>query len=143
MPDRRKVAPSYERIAEKADCARSTVYEAIRALEAAGILTCVNRIARVSEWGRRPVRPGAEQVARHPHEQRLHVRRSAGEKGRMERAYLMPSARSVSTMSGTGDKDNPLIEIAFKPKPPPTRCGGLAVCGGPAGHAVCLTPEAP
>jgi hypothetical protein len=43
--------PSYERIAEKADCARSTVYDAIRALEAAGILTWVNRIARIREWG--------------------------------------------------------------------------------------------
>jgi DNA-binding transcriptional MocR family regulator len=43
--------PSYERIAEKADCARSTVYEAIHALEAAGILTWVNRIARIREWG--------------------------------------------------------------------------------------------
>lgn len=43
--------PSYERIAEKADCARSTVYEAIKALEAAGILTWVNRIARIREWG--------------------------------------------------------------------------------------------
>jgi Helix-turn-helix domain len=43
--------PSYERIAEKADCARSTVYEAIRALEDAGILTWVNRIARIREWG--------------------------------------------------------------------------------------------
>ena len=43
--------PCYERIAEKADCARSTVYEAIRALEDAGILTWVNRIARIREWG--------------------------------------------------------------------------------------------
>jgi hypothetical protein len=43
--------PSYERIAEKADCARSTVYEAIHALEAAGILTWVNRLARIREWG--------------------------------------------------------------------------------------------
>jgi hypothetical protein len=32
-------------------CARSTVYEAIRALEAAGILTWVNRLARIREWG--------------------------------------------------------------------------------------------
>ena len=30
---------------------RATVYEAIRALEAAGILTWVNRIARIREWG--------------------------------------------------------------------------------------------
>src|SRR3954447_7124593 len=43
--------PSYERIAEQADCARSTVYEAIHALERAGILSWVNRIARMREWG--------------------------------------------------------------------------------------------
>jgi hypothetical protein len=43
--------PSYERIADKADCARSTVYEAIHALERAGLLTWVNRIARIREWG--------------------------------------------------------------------------------------------
>jgi hypothetical protein len=43
--------PSYERIAERADCARSTVYEAIHALERAGILTWANRIARIREWG--------------------------------------------------------------------------------------------
>jgi hypothetical protein len=41
--------PSYERIAEAAQCARSTVYEAIRALEDAGLLTWVNRIKRVRE----------------------------------------------------------------------------------------------
>jgi helix-turn-helix protein len=43
--------PSYERIAEEADCARSTVYEAIHALERAGVLTWVNRLVRVREWG--------------------------------------------------------------------------------------------
>jgi hypothetical protein len=43
--------PSYERIAERAACARSTVYEAIHALERAGILTWVNRIVRIREWG--------------------------------------------------------------------------------------------
>jgi Helix-turn-helix domain len=41
--------PSYDTIAERAGCARSTVYEAIRALEAAGVLTWVNRIARIRE----------------------------------------------------------------------------------------------
>lgn len=41
--------PSYETIADKANCARSTVYEAIRALEACGILNWVNRIKRVRE----------------------------------------------------------------------------------------------
>jgi hypothetical protein len=41
--------PSYEKIAEAAQCARSTVYEAIRMLEDAQILTWVNRIKRVRE----------------------------------------------------------------------------------------------
>lgn len=41
--------PSLESIAEKAGCARSTVCEAIKALEDAGILTWVNRIARIRE----------------------------------------------------------------------------------------------
>jgi len=40
--------PSYEAIAEKAGCARSTVAEAIKALEEAGILAWVNRITR--QW---------------------------------------------------------------------------------------------
>ena len=38
--------PCYESIAEKAGCARSTVAEALKALEAAGLLTWVNRITR-------------------------------------------------------------------------------------------------
>ena len=46
-----KCFPSYETIAERADCARSTVYQAIRALERAGILSWVNRITRIREWG--------------------------------------------------------------------------------------------
>ena len=41
--------PSYEKIAEAAGCARSTVAEAIKALEDAGILSWVNRIKRVAE----------------------------------------------------------------------------------------------
>ena len=49
--------PSYERIAEKAERARSTVAEALRVLEWAGVLTWQHRIARVRErcrdlWGR-------------------------------------------------------------------------------------------
>lgn len=43
--------PSYETIAERAHCGRTTVYEAIHALDDAGILTWVNRIARIREWG--------------------------------------------------------------------------------------------
>ncbi len=41
--------PSYEKIAERAGCARSTVAEAIKALEDAGILSWVNRLKRVAE----------------------------------------------------------------------------------------------
>ena len=50
-PQSGRCFPSYERIAEKADCSRATVYTAINALERAGILTWVNRIARIREWG--------------------------------------------------------------------------------------------
>ena len=39
--------PSYERIAEKAECCRDTVYEAIKALEFANVLTWVNRLTRI------------------------------------------------------------------------------------------------
>ena len=38
--------PSYERIAEKAECARSTVAEALKVLEWAGVLSWQNRITR-------------------------------------------------------------------------------------------------
>ena len=41
--------PSYEVIAEAAGCARSTVAEAIKALEGAGILTWVQRVKRIRE----------------------------------------------------------------------------------------------
>lgn len=41
--------PSYERIAEAADCARSTVHASISMLEAAGLLTWHHRIKRVRE----------------------------------------------------------------------------------------------
>jgi AraC-like DNA-binding protein len=42
--------PSYETLASAAGCARSTVAEAIKALEDAGLLTWVNRLKRVREW---------------------------------------------------------------------------------------------
>jgi Helix-turn-helix domain len=44
--------PSYETIAARAGCARSTVAEAIKALEDAGVLTWVNRITRIREVSR-------------------------------------------------------------------------------------------
>jgi len=50
LPQRQKRAllpARYETIVEAARCARSTVYEAISALEAAGILSGVHRLNRV------------------------------------------------------------------------------------------------
>ena len=49
LPQRRTGCcfPSYEAIAAKAECARSTVAEALKALEWAGVLTWQNRIARI------------------------------------------------------------------------------------------------
>lgn len=44
-----KCFPSYEAIAEKAKCSRTTVYEAIRFFEDIGLLTWVNRIVKVQE----------------------------------------------------------------------------------------------
>jgi hypothetical protein len=41
--------PSYERIAERAECARSTVAEGLRVLEWAGVLTWQHRVTRVRE----------------------------------------------------------------------------------------------
>ena len=41
--------PSYEAIAAKAECSRDTVYEALKALEWAGVLTWQNRIIRIQE----------------------------------------------------------------------------------------------
>jgi len=49
--------PSYQRIAEKAECCVDTVYEALKVLERAGVLTWQHRITRIQErcqdlWGR-------------------------------------------------------------------------------------------
>ena len=68
--------PSYERIAEKAECARSTVAEALKVLEWAGVLTWQHRITRVREactdlfgrhgWRWRVVRTSNAYVFRDP-----------------------------------------------------------------------------
>ena len=69
--------PSYERIAEQADCASE---HGLRGDPRAG----GRRHPHLGEpdrahpgMGAGPVRPGAEPLARHPHQQRLHLRRSA------------------------------------------------------------------
>jgi hypothetical protein len=73
--------PSYEKVAERAGCARSTVAEALRVLEWAGVLSWQHRITRVRErcrdlWGRagwqwRVVRLSNAYVFQDPVEQRL------------------------------------------------------------------------
>ena len=67
--------PSYEKIAEAAGAARSTVAEAIKALEDAGILSWVNRHQACcrGRLRRRPLRASYPQNPRRSHQQRLHV----------------------------------------------------------------------
>lgn len=70
--------PSYERIAEKAGCARRTVAEAIKVLEWAGVLTWQHRITRIREqcrdlfgqegWRWRVIRTSNAYVFRDPQE---------------------------------------------------------------------------
>ena len=67
--------PSYESDCRPARCCRDTVYEAIKALEVANILTWVNRIRRDQGARARPVRAMGNALAHHPHQQRLHVPR--------------------------------------------------------------------
>jgi Helix-turn-helix domain len=69
--------PSYEAIATKAECARSTVAEALKALEWAGVLTWQNRIAPDPHPRARPVRPLDQPLASDPDVQCLRLPRSA------------------------------------------------------------------
>ena len=67
-------SPSYDAIAEAARCARSTVYEAIRALEQVGVPSWVKRIMSVREYVPRPVRqPGATTLREPGRRQRFDV----------------------------------------------------------------------
>ena len=75
--------PSYQRIAEKAECCVDTVYEALKVLERAGVLTWQHRITRIQErcqdlWGRqgwrwRVVRTSNAYQFRDPQPQRAGV----------------------------------------------------------------------
>ena len=81
--------PSYERIAERAQCARSTVAEAIKALESAGVLTWQNRITRIQErcrdlfghdgWRWRVIRTSNAYVFRDPFPQLAGISASKSE----------------------------------------------------------------
>ena len=82
--------PSYETIASRAGCARSTVALAIKALEGAGILTWVNRLRRVKMPG--------------PAGWRWRVLRTSNG----YRFVDMPAAASVS--------ENPIVRRGAKPE---------------------------
>jgi hypothetical protein len=81
--------PSYQRIAENAGCARSTVAEALRALEWAGVLTWQHRITRIRErcrdlfgqdaWRWRVIRTSNAYVFRDPKPQLAGVLASKSE----------------------------------------------------------------
>jgi hypothetical protein len=96
--------PSYERIAEKAGCARSTVAEAIKVLEWAGVLTWQHRITRVRErctdlfgniaWQWRVHRRSNAYVFRDPQRQ-ASIYQSKNQRGTQDQEYLDPVARSA------------------------------------------------
>ena len=104
--------PSYERIAEQARCARSTVAEALKALEWAGVLTWQHRITRVRErctdlfghdgWRWRVIRTSNAYVFRDPQQQLAGVPASKSENptGTQDQDILDP----VATPGLTGSR---------------------------------------
>jgi hypothetical protein len=99
--------PSYERIAAAANCCRSTVYAAIRALEAAGVLTWVNRLTKI----RVPERDLFGRIAT-----RWQVIRTS-------KAYRFLDPQAGTTGRKSENPPGPLIQesLSFIPRPAPTR----------------------
>jgi hypothetical protein len=107
--------PSYERIAEKAGCARSTVAEALKVLEWAGVLTWQHRITRVRErcrdlWGRagwqwRVVRLSNAYVFRDPADQQHRgvPASESGNRGGTQDQEINPPLQALAV-----DPDSPL-----------------------------------
>ena len=83
--------PSYESIAARSGCARSTVAEALRALERAGVLSWQHRITRIRERCTGPVRRERLALAGDPNQQRLRVPRSTS---RSFRAFSLQVRKS-------------------------------------------------
>jgi hypothetical protein len=115
--------PSYERIAEQARCARSTVAEALKALEWAGVLTWQHRITRVRERC-------ADLFGNTTWQWRVHRRSNAY-------VFLDPQQQPVyqsENLSGTQDQDilDPVHASARDPDSPLERAlarFGAAVAG--------------
>jgi hypothetical protein len=109
--------PSYERIAERAGCARSTVAEALRALEWAGVLTWQNRIVRIRErcrdlfgregWRWRVIRTSNAYLFRDPLAQREGVPASKSD----QRTGTPNQEISIPSLAPAIDPNSPLERV--------------------------------
>ncbi len=86
--------PSYETIAERAGCARSTVAEALKTLEWAGVLTWQHRITRVRERCR-------DLFGRESWQWRVHRRSNAYAFRDPQQQTARPSAYQSESKQGT------------------------------------------
>jgi hypothetical protein len=85
--------PSYEAIAEAAGCARSTVAEALKALEGAGVMSWVNRLKRIRETGRvRVIRTSNGYAFNDPKEPAFKGSSSKSEKQTGTEIQVLPSS---------------------------------------------------
>jgi Helix-turn-helix domain len=110
--------PSYEAIADKAECARSTVAEALKVLEWAGVLTWVHRIARIqvrerdlfgrwaSRW--RVIRTSNAYVFRDPQQQPEVVSASKSEN------RLGTQIQKIQTLTAAPNDPDNRLEVALQ-----------------------------
>jgi hypothetical protein len=101
--------PSYEAIADRAGCARSTVAEALKVLEWAGVLTWQHRITRVRERCR-------DLFGRENWQWRVHRRSNAYAFRDPQQHTERPSAYKAENPTGTQDQDilDPVAAPAIK-----------------------------
>ncbi len=109
--------PSYETIALRAQCCRDTVYEAIKALEMANILTWVNRLIRVQFreldlFGKLALRSRLIRTSNayvfHDPLQDSQAGQGRGEVGGQSRERAMPPRAAVEASIGSTSKsENP------------------------------------
>jgi hypothetical protein len=105
--------PSYEAIAAKAGCARSTVAEALKALEWAGVLTWQHRITRVRERF-------VDLFGREGWQWRVHRRSNAYTFRDPQQHTARPSSYQSENQTGTQDQDilDPVQPVARDPENP-------------------------
>jgi hypothetical protein len=105
--------PSYEAIATKAGCSRTTVAEALKALEWAGVLTWQHRITRIRERCR-------DLFGRESWQWRVHRRSNAYAFRDPKHQTDRPSAYQTENPTGTQDQDilDPVATPARQPDSP-------------------------